>query len=690
MQNAVSNHGPAGSPQQGGHYTHAKPVMELWSDTPTRNTSPLINAARIRSFFVNRWRIILLSVVIAICVSVAGGYFVFNKFTANALVIVDPRSARVTQGQDVLPAIGSDAFAIESIVQISKSPGFLGKVVTHLKLTSDSEFGGPLRKRNVAIDQLSGRLSISRRGATYVIDVAATSKDARKSRRIANAAAKLIVEDQARIRTESTEKAIIWLTGRLRELQMKLRRSENAAAALKASLKLTDAGQGFTLQERRITELTRQTVLAATRTTETRARLDQLRRSSSNLNNLPSSIQSSVLTGLRRDMARVKRLLAEQSSVLGARHPAVARMQAQIRSLRRQMRAELANMRKVALSEVRAAQKRQRELTTQLRKAEDQSGRQGKDAVRLAELEREAKADRAVYEQLLARLKELSEFRNLKLKEVRIASPALTPWRTAGPKMPLLVVAGLMLGLFGGLGLAAGLEFISKGDQSRRKLERKIVLPVIGGVPQLEQSPDGQSSSEAIARFQAGIAGAADKINKARTVLVTSVYQGDGKSTVASELATEFSRRGREVLVIEANSPGLNQLVPATGLIDILQSGTGLEKAIDGPTAGDYFVLPFGGKSVSDGKGADDLLRGKMFRRILRQCGLAFDMVIVDAGELNNNGVSGDLSELTEATLLVVPWDKAGDKKLAKICTQIPDALVLLNNIDRDVTLVDT
>ena len=377
---------------------HANAV-DLWSELPRREGSPLIDLPRLGAFLARRWLLILLTTITVTGAFLLLAHFMFNKYTASALIMVDPRSTRVTQGQEVLSNFGSDAFAIESVVQIAKSESFLGKIVDRLGLGEDSEFGGGQSPRASAVDRLGGRLAIARRGATYVIDVAATSTDAQKSMRIANNAAQLIVEEQSRTRSDSTENAVTWLSTRINELQEKLRRSENAAASLKAKLKLTDAGQGFTLQERRIAELSRQSVVESARTAEARARLDQLRSSAAGVDQLPSSIQSPLLTTLRQELARLGRTLSDQATLLGERHPELVSMRAQIAGIRQQIKAEIANLRTAATTDLKEAQNREAAIAKQLREAQAQSGEQGQEAVGLAELEREAKADRAVYEQ---------------------------------------------------------------------------------------------------------------------------------------------------------------------------------------------------------------------------------------------------------------------------------------------------
>ncbi|MGE5368185.1 MAG: lipopolysaccharide biosynthesis protein, partial [Chloroflexota bacterium] len=102
-----------------------------------------------------------------------------TKYSATPVLIVDPRAAKVTRAGGVISNIGGDAVAIESLVQIARSEGFLGELVDELDLTRNPLFsvsGEDAGKARLAvIDKLGARLSIGRRGTTDVIDVTANT-----------------------------------------------------------------------------------------------------------------------------------------------------------------------------------------------------------------------------------------------------------------------------------------------------------------------------------------------------------------------------------------------------------------------------------------------------------------------------------------------------------------------------------
>jgi len=108
-----------------------------------------------------------------------------------------------------------------------------------------------------------------------------------------------------------TKKIAANIEGRLGDLRERVSRAEQAAAELKAKLKVTDTGQGATLLQRRVYELNQQLVAATSRTAEARARFEQLRRAGAHVgDNLSPSVQTNVLTTLRSEYARLTRQAA--------------------------------------------------------------------------------------------------------------------------------------------------------------------------------------------------------------------------------------------------------------------------------------------------------------------------------------------------------------------------------------------
>lgn len=619
--------------------------------------------------------------------------FVFDKYSATAMIVVDPRATKVTQAGGVLANIGLDHNAIESLAVVAKSEGFLGALVDGLGLVNDPYFAGrgatAALIRAATIEKLGRKLNIARRGTTYVIEVTATSPSAEKSAKIANAAARMMVDDQRDLRSGANEKTAKDIEGRLAQLRARVSRAEEAAAELKAKLKVTNAGQGSTLLERRVFELAQQSVLAGAKTAEARARFEQLRKAGAHAgDNLPPTIQSSVLNALRAEFARLSRQSADQSTVLGGQHPDVASLRAQIVDVRHQIGVEVARMMAAARADFLEAEQREASLARQLKDTQTESGELGPQLVKLGELEHEAKAERGVYEQLLTRHRELTETKNLEPSDIHVVSPAIPPVKTT-PGKAILAAASMALGLLAGLGYALARELSRATLKTARQAERVSGAPVLAIAPLMKSAPAVEGARPRrpdLSPWLADLSGALMDIHArrdGRVILVSSVRRGEGRSTIAANLAAYFAHGGERVLLVEADRPASSNGRRRFGLIDALERGADLARALVERPTGGYTLLPFGGRTLDDRAPLSALMTGVTLRAALTLLRRWFDVIVID-GPPAETPHAKPLAREADLTALVVEWDKTATSNARAALDRLDarESALVINKVD--------
>lgn len=666
-------------------------VLDLWRE-PSRRAYAIIDPGAVWLFLRRNALRILTASAIASAALFGASIFIFKKYTATAIVMVDPRSARVTKSGGVISNIGGDAIAIESLVQVAKGEGFLSELVDALDLTKDPYFGGrgdePEAKRLSTVEKLASKLAIARRGTTYVIDVTAVTNSPEASARLANAAAKQLVVDQNELRTGASSKTAQEIEARLTELRGRVNRAEEAAAELKARLKVTDAGQGYTLLERRIAELNQQLVLAGAAAAEARARFETLKKLGPNAGeSLPQSLQSPVLATLRGDFARLSSQSADQATVLGPRHPEVLRLNAQMADLRRQISAEFTRMIASAKTASLEAQERESDLSRQLRAVQTESGELGPQRVKLGELEREAKAERDVYEELLNRQRELSQVKGLEPSDIRIVSPATPPTKTS-PSRILLAIGSAVLGLIAGLAYAIAREWRQTTLRTASQAERLGGAGVLGFLPLMGSAPAEEPSDDTIPNLTPWLAEicadiAPDARGESVTLLISSTRRGEGRSTIAANIAVYLAQGGDRVLLIEADKSDQERR-PGFGLLDILESGENLRSALVDQASAGYTFLPYGGRTVARESSVGGLMSGLTLRATLNLARRWFDVIVIDGPPALEAPHARFLAAQADRTVFLVEWDKtsAADVDAALERLDLNEVAVVYNKVD--------
>ncbi|MCK1357661.1 exopolysaccharide transport family protein [Bradyrhizobium sp. 199] len=361
------------------------------------------------------------------------------RYAATALVVLDPRELRVTTEQDVLPGIGQDAAALQSQIEIAKSDGFLRHLIEQLKIADDEDIAGGHTDMTRLLEKFRGRLEITRRGLTYVIAVSFTSNRPERAAYYANAIAEAFVASQGRVRTEATDEAADWLKNRLKALNERLRASEDAVATFRLEHKILNAGKDSTTQQLRVTDLNQQVSAARLRTEEAKARYEQVQRDLKA--NVEGPVKQDLLSMLRAQRSTLNDQIAQKKAVYGERHPDLAISYSQLADINRQIEAERKKNIDTAKSEYEAQLEQQNALEKQLKAVETQMLVDGQALVKLQELQRDADANRNIYEQFLSRFKTTNEQRQLQASQTKIASPAIPPLRSTHPPLALLLAA---------------------------------------------------------------------------------------------------------------------------------------------------------------------------------------------------------------------------------------------------------
>jgi capsular exopolysaccharide synthesis family protein len=155
----------------------------------------------------------------------------------------------------------------------------------------------------------------------------------------------------------------------------------------------------------------------------------------------------------------------------------------------------------------------------------------------------------------------------------------------------------------------------------------------------------------------------AHRIHRARgakplqTVLIASAIPGEGRSTVAVNLAATLVRQGKRTVLIDADLrlSELHKMLGLDadpGLSEVLTGRIELDRALRRVDPPDLYFLGSGARSTDPGR----LLDAPKFASILQEAREAFDWVILDSPPLNPLADAQCVASVCDAVLLVVRW----------------------------------
>ena len=494
------------------------------------------------------------------------------RYAATSLVLVDPRELHVTADQDVLPGIGQDAAALQSLIEIAKSDGFLRPLIEKLKIAEDDDIAGSETNPSKLLDRFRTRLDISRRGLTYVIAMTFSSRSPQQAAYYANAVAEAFVANQTRFRTGAIEDAASFLNSRLKTLNDQVRAADDAVAAFKAEHGIINAGKESTTRQLRVTELSQQVSAARLLTEEAKNRYAQAQR------NLKADVEATtgsrtyLLSILRAQRSQLNDQIAQKRAVLGDRHPDLVISYNQLNELNRQIETERKRNIESAKSDYETLRDQQTSLEQQQASLEGDMLTDVQASVKLQELQRDADASRNIYEQFLSRFKTTNEQRLLQTSQARIVSAATAPTRPTRPPLALILIALALGAILSSAAIVTLLdqaqgpalprpETRAAGPAPAVKADATLDIPVWGRIPNLAVSladrlgwrrtteHGGEADLRSHLQELMGRITATPG-QRANVVLVTSGQPGVGKSSVARSLnATAIERGMLSVLI---------------------------------------------------------------------------------------------------------------------------------------------
>lgn len=398
----------------------------------------------------------------------AGLYLLVTKptFTAQAVILVDPREPRTTETDNVLPGIGSDSAAIASQLAVIGSRELLTEVFEAENLASDPEYaksllfdlfgiGAPTRRE--VFESFIETVSVDRQGLTYVIDVKVKSADPEKAARIANAIVARYISGQIAQKSDANADVSDLLKGRIAGLQQDVLEAEQAVEAFKVANNIFDSGTGSTLLQAQLDQLNVQLLAAREQARQASTQYQQALAagvSPQGLISLTEILTSPSAERLRDDYNLRSVAYASAQSALGARHPTLRQLEAEVQRVEALMVREVERITRELGAARDIAENIVVEIENEVAALQTRGNESNRMAVELRQLERNADSSRLVLEQFQRRSEETSQFENLQFSDARMITSATAPLRPTWPKPSLLLGVAGVLGLMVGVGVA--------------------------------------------------------------------------------------------------------------------------------------------------------------------------------------------------------------------------------------------
>ena len=262
-------------------------------------------------------------------------------------------------------------------------------------------------------------------------------------------------------------------------------------------------------------------------------------------------------------------------------------------------------------------------------------------AVEYGALEREATANRQLYENLMQKAKETGVTGQFHGSNIEIVDRADVPQWPVLPKVPRELAIAMLGGLLLAFALVFGFEYFDSRIKSPDEIKTHLGLPFLGLVPSVPVKAGEQvllgdkdvppAFAEAMNAIRTGVLfSSADE--GSRTIVVTSTAPSEGKTVISSNLAASLAQAEQRTLIIDGDMrrPRIHEVfgyLQEPGLSNVLVGTAGLSDAIRKTSIPNLSVMAAGHIPPNPA----ELLGSKRFKDLLRELRRQFDWIIIDA-----------------------------------------------------------
>lgn len=617
------------------------------------------------------------------------------QYVSEAILALDVRKLQALPTESVVSPLPQESPVLRTELDIISSRMMAGKVLTQLdSLNFDADgrinpadqqppanIGSPDQisplsaqsdedRNRSRIDKLLSNVSVVNDGRSYTIYISYRADNPQYSAAVANAFGEAYLDYQVDLQTSATRRVSDWLGGKLVSLRATLEQSERAAADFREKSGLVKAN-GMTLQSQQIAALNTELANLRAKLAGAEARLSTAIDASNNKAGVALSeiLGSPAIQQLRAEQSRVERSLQEISQSGAMQSAQLPQLNSQLASLKSQIAGEVQQVIDSLRNEINVTHRQQAAVETNLKEMQEGMSAANQALVHADQLDREASANRAIYESYLTRYKQTIEQDGIATAEARMISRAVPARSRASPHLSTWMALGIIGGTFLGICASFLLEIRDKSIRSAQALENATGTPIIGRIPKLSSrerknaalivSEGRYSFARAIADLQAHLLLSSPQ-KMARAVAVTSAGTQEGKTLIIAGLARSLAATGVRTIIIDANftAPMVGQEFGdqfGPYLEDVIRGRHTLEAVIQHDVFSSIDFVATQACSVP----AEFLLGHEQFAKVINALKHQYDVVLIDTPAVCLGADAIRVASLADTTILVAQCERA-------------------------------
>ena len=429
--------------------------------------------------------------------------------------------------------------------------------------------------REKILTLVARNLKISTEPNTRLVEIRYDSTDPQLAADFVNTLTAEFVQQNIESHWKTTQQTGEWLTRQMEDVRIKLEKSEDELQSYAQASGLLFTSEKDNVAEEKLRQLQEELSKAQADRVASQSKYELV--STASPESLPEVLDDATLKEYQVKLTDLRRQLAEISSSLTPAHPAVKKVQAQVTTLELALDKERTNVIQRIRNEFESAQRREHLLAANYASQARLMSEQAAKVTHYNILKREVDTNRQLYDSMLQNVQQAGMTSALGASNIRVVDSAEAPTRPYKPSVVLNSALGLLAGAFFGIVFVVVQERADRTIHGPGDTTIYLDVPELGAIPsakagrnrlfayyqngkalenkksengkpsQVELITSNKKPSLIADSFRATLTSilySGENGDRPRVIVITSANPGEGKTTVASNLALALAEIG--------------------------------------------------------------------------------------------------------------------------------------------------
>jgi uncharacterized protein involved in exopolysaccharide biosynthesis len=341
------------------------------------------------------------------------------------------------------------------------------------------------------VQMVRAKISVNQIPETRLLTLTVKDKSPRLAADIANMVAQKYIEFTLTNKMNSSKQTLEWLNNELYELRKKLEDDEKNFFEYKQANKVFSIKGKQKLAENKIQEFNKKYLDTRNKRLELDTKISELKKNIKGVKgvaNVRSLINNPMIENMYAKIVDLEIELTRLSKIYKSKHPKIVQIKSELDKSEKRMALEIQKERENLTSQRKVLYAKEKILEKNIiefeKDALDTTGKELKYTI----YQRNVNTSQNLYDLMVARVKESDVLQTADSSNIRLVETAQVPYAPVSPNKKRNIMMGIVLGLFGGCGLAFFLEYLDQTIRTEEDIQEHFNLPVLSVIPKADNT----------------------------------------------------------------------------------------------------------------------------------------------------------------------------------------------------------